>query len=624
MAPSSTTRMPTRPAGRRPVRGRPHSRALGGSRPAQRRPPRRARSTDRRRLRRGRRGALDAVEAAGPPALLDLARDRGDAQATEVEAGSFSVWAGPDEPLGVAGVRAPREPPPPGGGRPPGIVHELVHEFGVVADELRAGWRVRPVDAPQASVSAPRSSRSGLEGRDQLPDANRLADVAVHAGGQAELPIACHGVRRHRHDPRPGGPASGADPAGRLEPSSSGIWTSISTRSNVAASSAAMASSPFSATSAAYPICRAAGERASGSPRCPRPAGSAAGVGRPGGQRSSVAARPPPDARTASVRTPWRASSSGGRLDRLRQPGNHVALPLTPALAFAHRRDRTTTGSLSGSVISARAVAKASPSKPGQEVSREARRRNVSHCEPSRSPPLPSSLPGPSFPTGAAGQSGSGGSSALSSTTSAALPVSSRDGRGAGPRRRVGVPRERRSAPEPAALARDAGAFRRDRAALQLGQAPADGKAQTGPAVSPGDRGVGLAERLEQAAHPVGRDADAGVADGDGDLPARASSGPWLDASSAPARDRHDHLAGLGELDRVRQEVEDDLAQPSRVADQGLRAGPGRSRRPARCPSRPRMVRPRRVRPRCMPPAERDAPPARSGRPRSSRSRGCR
>ena len=60
-----------------------------------------------------------------------------------------------------------------------------------------------------------------------------------------------------------------------------------------------------------------------------------------------------------------------------------------------------------------------------------------------------------------------------------------------------------------------------DVAVHELGQAPRDGESQAGPAVAPRDRGVGLAERLEQPPDAVWRDADARVADADG----RPSSG---------------------------------------------------------------------------------------------------
>ncbi len=118
---------------------------------------------------------------------------------------------------------------------------------------------------------------------------------------------------------------------------------------------------------------------------------------------------------------------------------------------------------------------------------------------------------------------------------------------------------------EGAALARDAAALRRQRAVHQLGQAAADRQPEPRAAVPARDGDVDLAERPEQPAHGFGRDADAGVADVDRDLPApgRAASPP-LDRVAAEAEL---HLARGRELQRVREEVEDDLADPARVAE---------------------------------------------------------
>ena len=61
--------------------------------------------------------------------------------------------------------------------------------------------------------------RRDFEHRLQLRRSDRLADVVVHAGGEAQLTVAGHGVRRHGGDPRTGRcrPA-GTDPTRRLEP----------------------------------------------------------------------------------------------------------------------------------------------------------------------------------------------------------------------------------------------------------------------------------------------------------------------------------------------------------------------------------------------------------------------
>ena len=147
-------------------------------------------------------------------------------------------------------------------------------------------------------------------------------------------------------------------------------------------------------------------------------------------------------------------------------------------------------------------------------------------------------------------------------------PPAGRGRPGAGPRDRdrpTPVPRASRTArwnvaPSPGTPALSA----RERAVHRLGEAPADGEAEAGAAVPARDRRVRLAERLEQPAHLVGGDADAGVADVDVDLP-RSTSFRRPAPVAAPTRD--DDLALLGELDGVRQQVEEDLAEPAQVAD---------------------------------------------------------
>ena len=119
------------------------------------------------------------------------------------------------------------------------------------------------------------------------------------------------------------------------------------------------------------------------------------------------------------------------------------------------------------------------------------------------------------------------------------------------------------------AFAGDALALGGERTVHELGEAAADRKPKTGPAIAPGDRRVYLAERLEQAVHRRGRDADPGVADVDPELPALplvATPGGELLTT-----DGHDDLASFGELHRVRQEVEQDLTQPADVAEEGDR-----------------------------------------------------
>ena len=100
-----------------------------------------------------------------------------------------------------------------------------------------------------------------------------------------------------------------------------------------------------------------------------------------------------------------------------------------------------------------------------------------------------------------------------------------------------------------------------DPAAHQLGQPLADRQAETGAPVAARRRGVDLAERLEEPAEPVGRDADAGVPDGEGQLGERPR------AVRTVGRHRQDHLAPLGELDRVREQVQEHLAEARHVPD---------------------------------------------------------
>ena len=97
-------------------------------------------------------------------------------------------------------------------------------------------------------------------------------------------------------------------------------------------------------------------------------------------------------------------------------------------------------------------------------------------------------------------------------------------------------------------------AHHRHLAAHQLGQLAADRQAEAGAAVLTRRRGVGLGELLEQGEDLVLRDADAGV----GDRQPEAARIGRLEA-------RRD-AALVGELDRVGDQVGEDLAQPVGVA----------------------------------------------------------
>ena len=104
------------------------------------------------------------------------------------------------------------------------------------------------------------------------------------------------------------------------------------------------------------------------------------------------------------------------------------------------------------------------------------------------------------------------------------------------------------------------GALDLDLPAHGLEQAPGDDEPEARPAESARRRGVELLEGLEQVGHALGRDADARVAHLDLHLVAAVADalGACLDV----------HVATLGELHGVRQEVDHDLAQATGVAEQ--------------------------------------------------------
>ena len=118
-----------------------------------------------------------------------------------------------------------------------------------------------------------------------------------------------------------------------------------------------------------------------------------------------------------------------------------------------------------------------------------------------------------------------------------------------------------------------------DLAAHQLDQPAADGQAQPGAAVLAGGGHVGLGEGLEQFRRLLRGHADAGVAHGELEL--------HLLAGVFEQFDLEPDLALLGELDRVVDEVGEDLAEPERIAEQILRESPSetsaRNSRPFSC-----------------------------------------
>ena len=119
--------------------------------------------------------------------------------------------------------------------------------------------------------------------------------------------------------------------------------------------------------------------------------------------------------------------------------------------------------------------------------------------------------------------------------------------------------------PEQAALA--GLALQADRAAHRLDQRLADRQAEAAAAIVPRGRAVGLDESLEQLRLPMQWDADASIADLE-PQPHRARPGAssWRAVSATLPLD--------GELEPVADQVDQDLAQPGRVATDHER-GPG-------------------------------------------------
>ncbi|TKS58532.1 MAG: hypothetical protein EWM72_02936 [Nitrospira sp.] len=97
----------------------------------------------------------------------------------------------------------------------------------------------------------------------------------------------------------------------------------------------------------------------------------------------------------------------------------------------------------------------------------------------------------------------------------------------------------------------------------------ADRQAQPRPAVLAGGGAIGLDEGLKQFSALLGRHADACVADVE---PQRHRS-LRLGGHRLVQPDAHHHLAPLGKLDGVADQIHQDLAQSSRVASQGGRYG---------------------------------------------------
>lgn len=112
--------------------------------------------------------------------------------------------------------------------------------------------------------------------------------------------------------------------------------------------------------------------------------------------------------------------------------------------------------------------------------------------------------------------------------------------------------------PELAALARCAADA--DLAAKQLGDLLADGQAQAAAAITARCRSVGLGEGIEDAVEKFGGDADSGVSHRKTQVPAVVDA---LDVE-------HDR-AVFGEFQCIADQVNEDLADPGRVAAQLVR-----------------------------------------------------
>ena len=144
------------------------------------------------------------------------------------------------------------------------------------------------------------------------------------------------------------------------------------------------------------------------------------------------------------------------------------------------------------------------------------------------------------------------------------------------------VRRRRRRDREPERRAHARNALDADVAAHQLGESLDDRQAEAGAAVAARGRRIDLRERVEQHSAALRRDADARVAHGDahGQVGVAAIDHAHVD------RD----LAALGELHGVAAEVDQDLPDARRVADDV--GGQARIDRP-RAPARPSPARAR-------------------------------
>ena len=114
-------------------------------------------------------------------------------------------------------------------------------------------------------------------------------------------------------------------------------------------------------------------------------------------------------------------------------------------------------------------------------------------------------------------------------------------------------------------------ALQPDASAHQVDQRRGDREPEARAAEPAGRRAVGLAERLEDRGLFLPRDADAGV--GDADVQ------PGAPVTARVLANRDHHVAALGELDGVADEVGEDLLQPDADRRSRRRARRARCRR---------------------------------------------
>ena len=150
-----------------------------------------------------------------------------------------------------------------------------------------------------------------------------------------------------------------------------------------------------------------------------------------------------------------------------------------------------------------------------------------------------------------------------------------------------------------------------------LGQTAHDGEAETGAAEAARGRAVGLHEGLEQALALFGGEADAAVGDAD-------AQPDIVAAVIGQALQREPDRARFGELDGVAQQVEQDLLQAQRIADHPVgHVGGDIGRELEALGGGLRRQRLGRALDQ-LDGREFERSRDRGGRPRSSRSRGCR